>query len=561
VYLASLTVENYRGVRRGRLDFDPTTVVIGENDCGKSSLLEALAMALDPEAGEEPPRFRPWHFHRAAPRADAPHVGPMRLSLQFRERKSGEWDSLASTPLGGLLRPAAQGLRAMALEIRAVPAPDQHETVAEWRLRAMGAARGTALTSPAALAFLRRLNPLIWLHGGGLVGVSALRREKRPRPVPDSPEITRLASRILDRHAELVSGTTPDVQAALGEGFAAARDFIALAAHHLGGQRHNFREMVAEILDQRQRLADDADTAAGLSLTGSGAERIGVLALLAALLGAIPEQLAAGAEPLWIIEDPEAQLHPMTLASVLTLVDRFNWQKIITTQSPQVLASEPLTAVRRLTRKAGEVQTDRVRPNRLSAEDLRRVSYHLRARHGLANFARCWLLVEGETEFWIMPELARIAGHDFAIEGIACVEFAQCGLPPLVKLARELGIEWHLLTDGDAAGDSYAQQALRFVRDEPAERRLTVLPQRDIETCFYEHGYESLFRRLAKVREGHPPERIVRLAIERHSKPKLALELVLATAAAGSTGPPPPLLEAVEASVTLARGSVSEVFE
>jgi hypothetical protein len=145
--------------------------------------------------------------------------------------------------------------------------------------------------------------------------------------------------------------------------------------------------------------------------------------------------------------------------------------------------------VRRLTRQAGTVRAWRVRPHSLSAEDLRRVSYHLRARRGVANFARCWLLVEGETEYWLLPELARIAGHDFAIEGVACVEFAQCGLPPLIKLAREFGIEWHLLTDGDAAGEVYASQAMRFVRDEPAERRITVLPERDIENCFYEHGY------------------------------------------------------------------------
>ena len=42
-------------------------------------------------------------------------------------------------------------------------------------------------------------------------------------------------------------------------------------------------------------------------------------------------------------------------------------------------------------------------------------------------FARCWLLVEGETEFWIMPELARV-GWISRQEGIVCVEFAQCGV-------------------------------------------------------------------------------------------------------------------------------------
>lgn len=47
MYLYSLTAENYRALRRAGVVFDATSVVIGENDCGKSSLLEALAIALD----------------------------------------------------------------------------------------------------------------------------------------------------------------------------------------------------------------------------------------------------------------------------------------------------------------------------------------------------------------------------------------------------------------------------------------------------------------------------------------------------------------------------------
>jgi putative ATP-dependent endonuclease of OLD family len=197
-----------------------------------------------------------------------------------------------------------------------------------------------------------------------------------------SPEMARLVARIEQSHAELVGGTAPDLQALLGEGFAAARDFIALAAQYLYGQRQNFGQMVAEILDHRHALPEGDGAPPVLHFSSSSAEHIGVLALMAALLRALPDSLAAGAEPLWIIEDPEAQLHPMTLASVLTLVGRINWQKILTTHSADVLAAEPLMGVRRLTRHAGTLRVWRVREHSLSAEDLRRVSYHLRAPRG-----------------------------------------------------------------------------------------------------------------------------------------------------------------------------------
>jgi putative ATP-dependent endonuclease of OLD family len=84
-----------------------------------------------------------------------------------------------------------------------------------------------------------------------------------------------------------------------------------------------------------------------------------------------------------------------------------------------------------LTRKAGLVKEWRVPENALSGDELRRYSYHLRIRRVAASFARAWLLVEGETEFWLMSELARVCGYDFASEGVICVEFAQCGLAAL----------------------------------------------------------------------------------------------------------------------------------
>jgi putative ATP-dependent endonuclease of OLD family len=35
---------------------------------------------------------------------------------------------------------------------------------------------------------------------------------------------------------------------------------------------------------------------------------------------------------------------------------------------------------------------------------------------------------------------------------VKVIEFAQSGLKPLIKFARRMGIEWHVLVDGDEAG-------------------------------------------------------------------------------------------------------------
>ncbi|MEJ1267689.1 TOPRIM nucleotidyl transferase/hydrolase domain-containing protein [Pantoea ananatis] len=94
----------------------------------------------------------------------------------------------------------------------------------------------------------------------------------------------------------------------------------------------------------------------------------------------------------------------------------------------------------------------RVGPEGLSAEESRRIGFHIEVNRPSALFARCWLLVEGETEVWIINEMARQCGFHFAAEGIKVIEFAQSGLKPLLKFARRMGIARHVLTDGDMAG-------------------------------------------------------------------------------------------------------------
>jgi putative ATP-dependent endonuclease of OLD family len=269
-------------------------------------------------------------------------------------------------------------------------------------------------------------------------------------------------------------------------------------------------------------------------------------------------KLDQAALPLMLIENPEAHLHPMTMASLWGVMEGIAGQKIIATHSGELLSRARLASVRRLTRHAGVVMEWRVPKGALTADELRRYSYHVRSRRAAASFARCWLLVEGETEFWLMSELARVCGFDLASEGVACVEFAQCGLDPLIKVARRLGIEWHLLADGDAAGQQYARAAGKW--NDGGESRTTLLGDADIEHCFWRHGYADVFRKAAYPGDSPPQKRgsakaVIARAIERHSKPYMAALLLDAVIGRGPQGVPLPLRRVIETCVELARGA------
>lgn len=550
--LRTLVVENFRGIRDARLDLDADTVLIGENDCGKTTLLEAISLALAPGNGDVP-QFVASDFYRPGADPRAPPAGPIRIELGFREGRAGEWQAPEYAPLADLIGPPAARPRELRLSLSASPPAPGEAACCHWQLRCQGGGRPACADVAARLHALRALAPFIWLRGGTLFTTPRL-----PAQATGAGAVSTwsaLAAQVEARFLALIGGTLHESPGKLHAGYRAALALLAQHRPEVGDGDNDTRPVIAEILGR--------ETPTGRRLAayspGSAAEQLGVLVLTAAILRHLPEALAPGAHPILALEDPEAHLHPMTLASVWGLLQEIGAQRIVTTQSQILLAAAPLRSVRRLTRYHGRIRQWQMRPGALEAEDLRKMSYHLRARHGVASFARCWLLVEGETEFWMLPELARLCGYDFELEGVACVEFAQCGLTPLIKLAREWGIEWHVLADGDEAGRRYAEAARRQLRDEPAARRLSTLRERDIEHCFWQHGYAGVFIAAAGLHlspvHRPPPRGVINRAIHRHSKPYLAIEMVTAVAARRSPGVPAPLRTVIETCVDLARAA------
>jgi len=552
LYLSSLQVENFRAIRSARLEFDQTTVLIGENDCGKTSLLNALSKVLDDDIVDKGLRFDAQEFHYEE--GGQLPLGPIRIRLGFQEREAGEWSTEVYKPIASLLLDSGKKPRKLDLEISANPV-EQGESTAELKLQVPGSKNHA--TDPGMIHWLLKMNPLIRVSSGMLTG-HGVNHEPDDVLMPDkdasSAGIESQLKRISTSTSSLLSGHSKNMAGDLEEGFSAARELIKNSGNHFSWGRHAINRAIEEILGREQ---PEEKRPIILNESGSYSERLGVLLLVAALLREHPEGFLPHAEPIWVVEDPEAHLHPMTLTSVALMLGHIKWQKIITTHSGDLLATLPLRRVRRLMRYQGLVHQYRVREHALSLEDLRRLGYHQRAHNGVASFARLWLLVEGESEFWVVPQIARLMGYEFALEGISCIEFAQCGLEPLVKAAKELGIEWHLLADGDDAGRHYIESAREFLRGDEEQERLTLLSELDIEHCFWHNGFSQVYEHYSRMSpsalQQNPPKQVIRQAVKNRSKPYLALSVVEAFSEPDAPGIPAVLQRLVKTCVGLAR--------
>jgi len=322
------------------------------------------------------------------------------------------------------------------------------------------------------------------------------------------------------------------------------------ARHRLLRRRSHDEQRSWRYLDVINRMIDKP---------GSRTHRVILLGLFSTLLQAKGTvNLDRDARPLLLVEDPETRLHPIMLSVAWQLLNLLPLQKITTTNSSELLSLTPVEQVCRLVRESARVSAWRLGPGGMNAEDNRRIAFHIRFNRPAALFARCWLLVEGETEVWVINELARQCGHHFDAEGVRVIEFAQSGLKPLIKFARRMGIEWHVLVDGDEAGKKYAATVRSLLNnDREGERvHLTALPAMDMEHFMYREGFSDVFHRVAQLPDNIPMNmrRVIIKAIHRSSKPDLAIEVALEAGRRGVDAVPHLLRKMFSRVLWLARG-------
>lgn len=230
------------------------------------------------------------------------------------------------------------------------------------------------------------------------------------------------------------------------------------------------------------------------------------------------------ARPIVVFEDIESRLHPTVLMNIWNLVDLMPIQKIVTTNSGDLLSAVALSDIRRMCKTVSSVECRFIDEKKFNSDEMRRIAFHIRINRPMSLFARAWIFVEGETEIWLLNEFAAILGIGLQAEGIRLVEYAQCGAGPLIKLANQLGISWHLLADGDEAGVKYARSAGNGDSDDC----VTLLPSVDIEHFLYDFGFADVYRQNCGVSSTHNLSRnkIIDMAIRRKSKPGMALAVV-----------------------------------
>jgi putative ATP-dependent endonuclease of the OLD family len=565
--LKTFTIENFRGIDKLILELDRTTVLIGENNTGKTSILEALFTCMNRGLSRRAMPFAEYDFHITARDVDPTNVPPLMLTLTFEESKKDEWADEIVQAFSNVIQTLDDDRQQLIFRVTAKYDKVAQDFTVEWCFLDKAGNQLPTARQPKLVTDLQQFTPVFLL--------SAVREASQHFHAKSSfwGPFTR-NSQISAEQREEIEDQIEEINQAILDGhkpFEVVKDRIAQTGKLLplaDKDLVSVEAIPARIFDMLSRTQVKLATQTGARLPiiqhGAGTQSLSVLFLFEAFLQSqLTKAYDKNSEPILALEEPEAHLHPSAIRALWSTLDNLAGQKIIATHSGDLLSAVPLDAIRRLARKNGVVQVFRVKPTTLDQRDLEKVAYHIRSARGSLLFARCWLLVEGWTDYAMVPELARLLGYDLDLCGVSCVEFSQCGVKTLIKLAQDLGIEWHVLADGDAAGRKYVQAADSLRGSSTLGERATSLVERDIEHCMWNAGYQPVYESAVKLvhrtsitsapgTPGYITETI-KAAIESTSKPQLAYAVAAEAAKPGAPGVPQSLKTAIEAAVALAK--------
>lgn len=563
-----IDIKNFRGIRDLSLSLGDVTVLIGDNNSGKTTILDALRISLSRAVTRRTGAFGDYDYHLPNGESQPVDADPIEITLLFEEDAVDEWPDEVLQTVPEAIQVRSDDRQCLIFRVTSRYDELTSSFSTSWDFLDPAGNTLTKAANPRNLNGLQRLIPTFYL--------AALRdaaQEFRPRS-PFWGPFVRAVKIPPDQRKQIEDDLAALNQRVLNahESFNPVRERLRNASRlvPLGADDPVGIEAIpGKVFDllSRTQVMLSGRTGARLPIGhhGEGTQSLAVICLFDAFLEAqLGGAYTEHASPILALEEPEAHLHPAAIRSIGKLLCDLRGQKIIASHSGDLVASVPIASLRRLCRRGDVIRVFQVRPGRLTPEEQRKLDHHIRFSRGSLLFARFWLLVEGETDALIFQECARILGHDLFSEGVCCVEYATIGVEKFIKLADELGIDWLVTADRDPAGHTYLNTVQSLLAGRPEAQHARQLPAAVIETflCLEGHGdvYEQRVspQKAATVIAPRGSEeywnQVVKAQPDRR-KPEAAAVVVDRIEAAGSQAVPAFIREVVETSISRARAA------
>ncbi|MBN2685560.1 MAG: DUF2813 domain-containing protein [Pontiellaceae bacterium] len=496
--LTDIKIENFRGVRSLHLPLDELTVLIGENNTGKSTVLEAIRLVLTRGFGvRRGGQFTEYDFHLKDATATPQTAEPISITLHFAEEQENEWPDAVIQQMSEVVQLDTTGLNHIWLQAKGAFQSESASFETKWAFLNSGGAE-LVLKNATPLNLISRFVPLFFLSAlrnasqefgqSGQFWSGFLKSIQLPDDQREKIEemLREVNSSVIGANARLKEVTKKIADA----GRIVPLDFADPVA--LEAIPTRVFDMVGKIQVQ---LKSSYGAKLPLHRHGEGTQSLAVLMLFQAFAAAnLAEAYAPESTPILALEEPEAHLHPSAIRSLGSFLATMTGQILVTSHSGDLVSRVPVMALRRLYKHNGETKIGRVESGAFTDRELQAIDYSIRLARGHYLFSRCWLLVEGKSDYHLMPLLFEVMGHSQDQVSFSVIEFSEAFEKgeSFIKLAKTLGIQWFMMTDGDKEGHAYIDRAKKYLDNgEAIANRSSTLACVDIEHEFWHNGYSD----------------------------------------------------------------------
>ena len=544
--IKDITIKNFRGIESVELPLDRLTVLIGENNTGKSSILSVIHKVLARGfVSRKSGQFGDYDFHLNDDTSTPQGSGDITIILHFAEDENDKWPDDVVQQLDKIVQLDIES-DINHIWFRTIGHYDQ--TIGEYIVQCDFLNQSGDVLIGVKTGFLH--NDLIGIIPTFLL--SALRdanQEFSQRgqfwrgflksiEIPNDKRIS-IENSLRSINDELIqtnSGLT-----AVIENLGQAKSIVSLADN----APVVLEAVPTKVFDLTGRIQVGLRSQNGVKLPlerhGEGAQSLSVIMLFNAFVNTVlKETYGEFTSPLLLLEEPEAHLHPSAVRSLSKLLSSSTRQMVVSTHSGDLVARLPLASLRRCYKKSGTIKIGMIDESKFHREELDSIEYRIKEDRGRYLFSRCWLLVEGETDFHVFRNLMDEfgVGEDDINFSILEISQAKGKGEAFMKLANMLGIEWFLVADGDNAGQGYVERANHHLRHgETLAQRAVAWSADDIEHVFWNSGFNDVIESTLssnQLRQAHDEangdqsaeiEKKIHFA-QKNGKPALAMRLV-----------------------------------